>query len=169
MVSRRSIVMLLIVGFVQLADRAAAQTNEHDILHGIKTVTVMAQAATEVDKACGLDMEAAKAAATKALLDGGIRVVSEKEASEAGLGIRFTTLHFATAAVCVSNVKVDISARAFATFAFNEEPVRAWIMLEEQGTLISSPRADHPSRTTQKITDMTEILASHIRLANQKQ
>jgi len=122
---------------------------------------------TDADRACGLNGRVVEAAAIEALLDSGIRVTRGNALGDVTLRIRFSTLHFSALDVCVSSTHVDIQTWGSVAAAYTRQVVRAWVALDEVGTLISSGRREHPLRLAREVRELTERVATHIRLANQ--
>ena len=115
-----SLRVLALTGFtmlLMLAAPATAQTQEQKILKGVTEVQIGIEHLSADDTRCGISEALLNAAATKALLDNGVRIRNENETRPRAptLYLNVTTLYFEAQDACVTNVAVDLYTNLYAT------------------------------------------------------
>ncbi|MBN4048182.1 hypothetical protein JYU09_01225 [bacterium AH-315-O15] len=116
---------------------------------------------------CGITETGLTTAASKALLDNGIRVTGETDLGPI-LYVSVNTLYFEASDLCVSQVAVELYEPIFATPSHSAQPVYGHFELAAETGLNSSVSAEHGQRIRDTIFEYVEQIAVAIRLANQQ-
>ena len=151
---------LLIAAFASVP--ASAQQSP---LRGLTSIHVLAEETDETDAKCGVRKADLESAAAKALQDGGLKVV---DASRTTLNVSLITLILEPEGLCVSHLGISLRSLTFGTLSYAPESKQTLeALLQQERTLLSSPRAEHGGRLRDRVQTMTERFAKAIAAANQ--
>jgi hypothetical protein len=144
------------------------QRENYPYLRGLKTVAVLVRDLTPDAQPCGVTRSTIETAAAKTLLNNGIGV----EPAETALWIEVRTIHVKLAALCVSDVRVellDLGGAAMPSYWSDKNPpARIRLVLDHGSSILSSSLHDHLSSVLADVWKWTEAIATDIRLANGK-
>ena len=125
------------------------------------------------DTRCRVSEGLLNAAATKALLDNGIRISNETSLNTPDLSLNFITLYLESQGLCVTTLYVSLDSHIFTPVPHNRNrttpgtPVFGRFRLAERGSMLSSHPSEHGQRIKDDVFDLVEEIALAIRVANQ--
>ena len=152
--------MLVLLGAVP----ATAQTPQQQRLKGLTAVKVLIENLDDADASCGITKTGLTTAASKALLDNGVRIVGDARPT---LYVNVNTMYLEAANICVSNVAVALYQSLFATPRHSAQPVYGKFVMADRGGMGSSSRANHGQHIRDAVVRHVEQIAVDIRIANQ--
>jgi hypothetical protein len=161
----RGIPVVVFVLVLLWAVPATAQTQQQARLKGLTAVEVFIENLDDDHASCGITKTGLTTAASKALLDNGVRIIVGD--APAILYVNLTTLYREATNICVSNVEVQLYEHLYATPNHSAQPVVGPFLLAEISGMDSSIRADHGQRIRDAVVRHVEAIAVDIRIANQ--
>ena len=160
------VLVLVLLGAVP----ATAQTTQQLRLKGLTEVFVLIESGnlTDPSASCEITLTGLTTAASKALLDNGIRVDDDARSI---LYVIVQTIYLenvgGTKIGCVSHAGIQLYGFLNATPHHSAQPVFGQFILASSTDMISSPRVGHGQRIRDTVFEMVEEIAVDIRLANQ--
>ena len=152
--------MLVLLGAVP----ATAQTRQQQRLKGLTAVTVLIEDLDDDSASCGITRTGLTTAASKALLDNGVRIDDDEWAD---LYVTVNTIYLEANNLCVSNILVQLFEHLYATPNHSAQPVFGPFILANVMGMSSSSRAVHGQRIRDTVVEFVESIAVDIRVANQ--
>ena len=148
---------------------ATAQTDpvEQATLKGLTEVTISIGPLNADDTRCGVSEGQLNAAATKALLDNGIRISDDTGPLAPILHVSANTLHFDSKNQCMTYLDVELFQALFATPAHSLTEVFGVFILARRGVMTAAPPSAHGQRIRDSVFEFVEQIALAIRVANQ--
>ena len=165
--TRRRLSVALVVLVLLGAVPATAQTTQQqrlERLKGLTAVRTLIEELSDRSTSCGITKRDLTTAASKALLDNGVRVDASADTI---LYVNVNTAYFAADNLCVSNVEVEVYQALFATPSHSAQWVFGVFTLADNSGIQSSSRARHGPFVRDSVFEDVEALAVDIRLANQ--
>ncbi|MBN4048122.1 hypothetical protein JYU09_00920 [bacterium AH-315-O15] len=157
-------VVLVLLGAVP----ATAQTAQQERLKGLTAVDVLIEGLSDQAASCGVTETGLTTAASKALLDNGVRVDASARPT---LYVNVNTMYLDQLPLnlrqCVSNIGVKLHSFLTATVPHSAQPVFGKFMLADGHGMNASSSANHGQRTRDFVFELVEAIAVDIRIANQ--
>ena len=156
------VVALVLLGAVP----ATAQTAQQERLKGVTEAYVLIENIHDDSASCGITETGLTTAASKALLDNGVRVAGARIGPT--LIVNVNTMYFEEGnPECVSIVEVELYSSLSATPEHSAQPLFGKFVLAGSGGMNASPRDEHGQRIRDAVFDYVEAIAVDIRIANQ--
>jgi hypothetical protein len=134
-------------------------------LRGLTSIHILAEETDENDAKCGIRKADIETAAAKALQDGGSKVV---DASRTTLNVSLITMILEPEGLCVSHLGISLRSLAFGTLSYAPDAKQTLeALLQQERTLLSSPKGEHAGRLRDRVQTLTERFAKAIAAANQ--
>lgn len=168
--------MTIVIALVMLLQGASIDTrlgktvDLADRLRGISEVQLINEAPSEGDEQCGLAGASTRLAASKEIVDGGLKVSEDRRAPVVSLEL--ATAYVKEFGLCVSSVRVVLSTMVVAVpqaspgYTPSSGSRIGRLELLSRQVMSWSGAADHGQRVRSRVVELVRQIAAEIKLAN---
>ncbi len=134
-------------------------------LKGITAVGLVVEDLSSQAAACGLKQDALESAASKILVDGGLKVVRNSD-NDTYVYLNVQTTSVPTG-LCVSRYDAYLYTHTTARLSYQATPVLVQVSLIHEGGLAGGGAATHGTNVTRSLMQYVDQIAARIKRANQ--
>jgi hypothetical protein len=162
---------VILLGSVSIDARQEQAVSLADRLRGMSALQVANEAPGEAGLQCGSTGDAIRAAASRAVLGGGLKVSQDRIAPL--LTVDLATVNVKELDLCVSSLRIVLSSSVVAvpesSSSYQPSPGKRIGQLEilSRQVMLWSERATHGDRVRARISELVNQVVAEIKLANQ--